>query len=220
MSTLQEDMAGDIGTTSNTSNSGRRNWKKWLRDGAVFPQDAEPMLRIGKSYLGTKYVANTLDQGTEETLVIAPPNSRLPHLCRIYAGTGIGFFLLPITCKKDTLPGRHHRRLYFAASLYSDWIENGVRQGLLEDVTARNSCTTQLSLSYMSTHPKHIQHLADSPENVKRMAEYEKALSGKKVHWLPKNKLPGHGTPVDHGRRRDCYHHEASGTGYSSCRDS
>lgn len=66
--------------------------EKWLRDGAVFPQDAEPMLRIGKSYLGTKYVANTLDQGTEETLVIAPPNSRLPHLCRIYAGTGIGFF--------------------------------------------------------------------------------------------------------------------------------
>lgn len=46
--------------------------EKWLRDGAVFPQDAEPMLRIGKSYLGTKYVANTLDQGTEETLVIAP----------------------------------------------------------------------------------------------------------------------------------------------------
>ena len=46
--------------------------EKWLRDGVVFPQDAEPMLRIGKSYLGTKYVANTLDQGTEETLVIAP----------------------------------------------------------------------------------------------------------------------------------------------------
>ena len=28
--------------------------EKWLRDGVVLPQDAEPMLRIGKSYLGTK----------------------------------------------------------------------------------------------------------------------------------------------------------------------
>ena len=28
------------------------------------------MLRIGKSYLGTKYVANTLDQDGEESLVI------------------------------------------------------------------------------------------------------------------------------------------------------
>lgn len=30
------------------------------------------MLRIGKTYLGTKYVANTLDQGTEEKLIILP----------------------------------------------------------------------------------------------------------------------------------------------------
>ena len=36
--------------------------EKWLRDGVVFPENPEPMLRIGKSYLGTKYVANTLDQ--------------------------------------------------------------------------------------------------------------------------------------------------------------
>lgn len=44
--------------------------EKWLRDGVVFPENPEPMLRIGKSYLGTKYVANTLDQDGEESLVI------------------------------------------------------------------------------------------------------------------------------------------------------
>ena len=34
------------------------------------PQDSGDMLRIGKSYLGTKYVANTLDRDGEEELVI------------------------------------------------------------------------------------------------------------------------------------------------------
>lgn len=34
------------------------------------PQDSRTMLQIGKSYLGTQYVANTLDRDGEEELVI------------------------------------------------------------------------------------------------------------------------------------------------------
>ena len=169
--------------------------EKWLRDGVVFPQDAEPMLRIGKSYLGTKYVANTLDQGTEETLVIAPQTvdclTFVEYTLAQALGSSFADNLQKIRYRDGIIDG-YTSRLHYT----SDWIENGVRQGLLEDVTARNSAqTTKLSLSYMSTHPKQYKHLADSPENVKRMAEYEKALSGKKVHWLPKNKLPDTGLP-------------------------
>ena len=169
--------------------------EKWLRDGAVFPQDAEPMLRIGKSYLGTKYVANTLDQGTEETLVIAPQTvdclTFVEYTLAQALGSSFADNLQKIRYRDGIIDG-YTSPLHYP----SDWIENGVRQGLLEDVTARNSAqTTKLSLSYMSTHPKQYKHLADSPENVKRMAEYEKALSGKKVHWLPKNKLPDTGLP-------------------------
>lgn len=47
----------------------------------------------------------------------------------------------------------------------------------------------------MSAHPQKYKQLADSPANVARMAAYEKALSGKSVHWLPKNKLPDQGLP-------------------------
>ena len=45
----------------------------------------------------------------------------------------------------------------------------------------------------MSAHPKLYKKLANSPENVTRMTEYEKALSGKIVHWLPKSELPENG---------------------------
>ena len=47
----------------------------------------------------------------------------------------------------------------------------------------------------MSTHPKQYKKLVDSPENVTQMAEYEKALSGKTVSWLPKSELPENGLP-------------------------
>ena len=47
----------------------------------------------------------------------------------------------------------------------------------------------------MSPHPKQYKKLADSPENVRQMAEYEKAISEKVVHWLPKSELPEAGLP-------------------------
>ena len=132
--------------------------------------ESDPMLRIGKSYLGTRYVANTLDRNEVEQLVIN-------------------------TKEVDCLTFVEYT-LAQALGSSSDWIDNGLRNGFLTDVTARNSSrTTKLSLSYMSTHPKQYKKLADSPENVTQMAEYEKALSGKTVSWLPKSELPENGLP-------------------------
>ena len=75
---------------------------------------------------------------------------------------------------RDGIIDGYPSRLHYT----SDWIENGIRQGFLTDVTAENSVQTlQLSLSYMSAHPKLYKKLANSPENVTRMTEYEKALS-------------------------------------------
>ena len=150
---------------------------------------------IGKTYLGTKYVANTLDQGTEEKLVILPQTvdclTFVEYTLAQAMGSSFADNLQKIRYRDGVIDG-YTSRLHYT----SDWIENGVRQGFLEDVTAQNSTqTTKLSLSYMSTHPQKYRQLADSPENVKRMAEHEKALSGKKVHWLPKGKLPDAGLP-------------------------
>ena len=47
----------------------------------------------------------------------------------------------------------------------------------------------------MSEHPGKYKKLAGSPENITRMAEREKTLSGKTVYWLPKNELPENGLP-------------------------
>ena len=45
----------------------------------------------------------------------------------------------------------------------------------------------------MSTHPQEYKQLANSPENVQKMRQIEKSLSGQTVHYLPKDKLPYNG---------------------------
>ena len=64
----------------------------------------------------------------------------------------------------------------------------------MEDITAANSPdTVRLSLNFMSTHPKAYKHLESSPENISKIEEIEKSLSGQLFHYIPKNKLPDEG---------------------------
>lgn len=148
--------------------------EKWLRDGVVFPENPEPMLRIGKSYLGTKYVANTLDQDGEESLVIRTDAVDCLTFVEYTLAQALGSSFADNLQKiryRDGIINGYPSRLHYT----SEWIENGIRHGFLTDITAKNSAHTQkISLSYMSTHPKQYKKLADSPENVRQMAEYEK----------------------------------------------
>lgn len=161
------------------------------------------VLKIATSYLGTPYVANTLENDGEESLII--------NLKEVDCLTLVEYTLAQALCS----PSGSLEKVPFARNLQkiryrngiidgypsrlhytSDWIDNGIRQGFLQDVTAEHSPNTlTLSLSYMSTHPQLYKKLADSPENVTRMAEQEKAITGKVVHWLPKSKLPEAGLP-------------------------
>lgn len=161
------------------------------------------VLKIATSYLGTPYVANTLENDGEESLII--------NLKEVDCLTLVEYTLAQALCSlsgslekvpfarnlqkiryRNGIINGYTSRLHYT----SDWIDNGIRQGFLQDVTAEHSPNTlTLSLSYMSTHPQLYKKLADSPENVARMAEQEKAITGKVVHWLPKSKLPEAGLP-------------------------
>lgn len=163
------------------------------------PQDSQAqasvMLRIGKSYLGTAYVANTLDGEEEESLIVRTDAvdclTFVEYTLAQALGSSFAENLQKIRYRDGIIDG-YPSRLHYT----SDWIDNGVRHGFLTDITAANNTPTmRLSLSYISTHPKQYKELADSPENVLRMAACEKALSEKTVHWLPKSELPENGLP-------------------------
>lgn len=154
-----------------------------------------PILKIATSYLGTPYVANTLENDGEESLIINLKEvdclTLVEYTLAQALGESFSHNLQKIRYRNGIIDG-YPSRLHYT----SDWIDNGIRQGFLQDITAKHSPSTlTLSLSYMSTHPQLYKKLADSPENVARMAEQEKAITGKVVHWLPKSKLPEAGLP-------------------------
>lgn len=121
--------------------------------------ESDPMLRIGKSYLGTRYVANTLDRNEVEQLVINTKEvdclTFVEYTLAQALGSSFADNLQRIRYRDGIING-YPSRLHYT----SDWIDNGLRNGFLTDVTARNSShTTKLALSYMSTHPKQYKKI-------------------------------------------------------------
>ncbi len=167
-------------------------------------QEANLMLGNAESFIGTPYAAHTLDQeDTEElnymcdevdctTLVeCVLAMSLCPQQGDAMLESDYAQNLQRIRYRNGVIDG-YTSRLHYV----SDWINNGVRNGFLEDVTAKNSTHTyKLDVSYMSTHPSQYRQLANSKENVAKMKQYEKALTGQTVYWLPKTSLLAEGLP-------------------------
>lgn len=162
----------------------------------------ERMIRIGRQFIGTPYVAHTLEVGEREELVINQQEVDCTTfveyvLARSLAadeGNGQQFadFLRQIRYRNGRIEGYTSRLHYI-----TEWIANGVRAHLLEDVTARHAATFPLTIriDYMSTHPNLYKRLAHSPCAVSKMKEVEDALSGLIVCYLPKSRLPSEGLP-------------------------
>lgn len=160
------------------------------------------MLSNGIKYLDVPYVANTLEMNGPEELIINCDEVDCTTFVEYVLAESLspteegqvaeGDFadnLQKIRYRNGNIDGYTSRLHYI-----SDWINNGVRNGFLEDVTAtRGTGTEKLSISYMTDHPQQYKQLANSKENVAKMKEIEKSLSGQSVRYLPKDKLPFNG---------------------------
>lgn len=149
------------------------------------------------TYLGKPYVAHTLEVNDKEQLVVNLEEVDCTTfveyvLAQSLADTRGGEmedYLKRIRYRDGRIDGYTSRLHYIA-----EWIESGVQNSFIEDVTAQCSPDTMLlQLSFMSTHPDSYRHLKQSPENVEKMKTVEKKLSGQFVHYLPKDKITDEG---------------------------
>ena len=162
------------------------------------------MLTNAIKYLDTPYVEHTLDLDGPEELILNCDEVDCTtlveyvlaeSLCPVVNGDiSEGTFAqkLQLIRYRDGKINGYPSRLHYI----SDWINNGVRNGFLEDITAEKSQDTQqLNLNYMSTHPQDYKQLANSPENVATMKRIEESLTGQTIHYLPEDKVPYNGLP-------------------------
>ena len=172
---------------------------------SAFAQDKNEMVTNAMKYIGVPYVAHTLEGDGEEELVVNCDEVD----CTTFVEYVLAESLAPKQADGDVLEGDFAEKLMqiryrdgkldgYTSRLHyiADWVNNGVRNGFLQDITGANS-NDQLTvaLNYMSTHPQLYKQLADSKENVAKMKQIEDKLNGQTFCYLPKEKLPVKGLP-------------------------
>ena len=129
----------------------------------VGAQESNPMLSNGLKLLNTPYVAYTLEGNSEEELVVncdevdcnvrwkCTGHGSLSHSRRTNEWGRLYEEPVNIRYRNGQINGYTSRLHYM-----TDWINDNVQKGLIEDVTAQYSPSTQtVNLSFMSSHPNY-----------------------------------------------------------------
>jgi hypothetical protein len=155
------------------------------------------ILAIATDFIGTPYVAKTLDQQTNEPLVI--------NLREFDCTTFIESCLALARTVKSSEPGyaqyikeleqiryRDGKRNGYTSRLhyFSEWIANNQSKNIIKEITAMAEMKkTAFHLNIMSSNPHLYPQLTHNPKLVKHMAEIEKQLSRHEYHFIPKDKI-------------------------------
>ncbi len=181
---------------SSTSDSIRV--EQLLRQAETLPVDSNRVLFFAQNFLGTPYVANTLDEAEEEVLVV--------HLDKVDCTTFVETILaLVLTDKgKERTFEAYKRALQFiryrdgeingyASRLhyFSDWIRNNEQKKVVYECTSKLPLAISyvMNLDFMSTHADSYPMMKGKPDLIRRMEEVEKVWKEVSVAYLPKEKL-------------------------------
>ncbi len=150
------------------------------------------MIGVGKAFLGTPYVAKTLEIGDKEMLVVnfrgldcttfvenVLALSRLKQENKLRWSPYLDQ-LEEVRYRKGKLEGYPSRLHYF-----TDWIRDNEQKGLVRDITEELAgVTVYKDINFMGTHRDLYPFLAEDA-NYKQMRKIEKSLSGEPLTILP-----------------------------------
>ena len=155
------------------------------------------VIKAGKLFLETPYVANTLEVGGNEKMVINLREldcTTFAENCLALARTiqkeqpTFDIFVdeLRFIRYRDGLLNEYPSRLHY----FSDWIFNNDMKKTIKSVSneiANNEFS--MKVSFMSTHPEAYPALKSYPEYVKEIALQENEITNRKAWYIPKNKF-------------------------------
>ena len=165
-------------------------------DGLLENDFGKTMVSIGKTFIGTPYVAKTLEVDETESLVV-----NLHGLdCTTFVENVLAFSLLlrkgasdfdaftrtleNIRYKDGKLDGYASRLHYF-----SEWIANNQKKGLLKDITAEiGGEVITKNINFMSTHRQLYPFLSDDG-NFKKIQASEHYLNNQSICVLPQDQI-------------------------------
>ena len=152
------------------------------------------IVEIGKSFLGTNYVAHGIEKGDKETLVI-----NLTGLdCEAFLENAL-VFARCIKEKKTTFKDYENEltkvryrngiidlypsRLHY----FSDWIYDNEKKGIVKNISGEiGGDTIRFNVNFMSTHPDLYARLKEHPEFIPIIERQEKEINKRKYYYIPK----------------------------------
>lgn len=157
---------------------------------------AQLIAEIGKTFLGTPYVGQTLENGTAEKLVI-----NLRELdCTTFAENCLALALTvksgkphfgQFTKELEKIRYRQGKRNGYLSRLhyFSDWVFDNRQKGLVSEPASAFGSPVNFHVSFMSAHPGSYPILKDHPELVPVLALQEKEVSSRKTFFLKKENV-------------------------------
>jgi len=157
----------------------------------------EIIIAIGKSFIGTDYVAFTLEKGDKENVVVNLAgldcytffeSTFAISRCIKNGKTSFEDYLKEIENlryrggKINDYPSRLH---YF-----SDWLFDINKRGIGKDVTKLiGGELINKKINFMSTHVDSYKRLKENPKFVAEIAVIEKEMSERDYYWIPQAKI-------------------------------
>lgn len=157
----------------------------------------EIIIEIGKSFLGTDYVPNTLEKGDKENLVI--------HLSGLDCYTFLESTFALARCIKngkttfedylkeiENIRYRDGKMKDYPSRLhyFSDWIYDIDKRGLGKNITKEiGGEKLNKKIDFMTTHIDSYRQLKDNPKFVEEMKKIEKEISKRDYYFIPQEKI-------------------------------
>jgi hypothetical protein len=167
---------------------------------------SELITQIGNTFLGTPYVAATLENGLDEKLII-----NLRELdCTTFAENCLALARTVKMGKADfnsfasqleKVRYRDGERKLYPSRLhyFSDWIHNNDHKGFISDEINQKGVKTGKTINFMRSHPNSYPVLKEHPELVQVIAKQEKELTAEGLYYFPKTDLPNLYKYLHHG---------------------
>ena len=155
------------------------------------------MLAIAGEFTGNKYIAGTLEQGSNEPLVINTQEldctTFVEQVVAIYATVNEGKEGFRDMCTNlQRIRYRGGIRSGYASRLHyiSQWIADSAKQHIIHEIDyGPVGRTLPIDLHYMSTHTASYKQLQGNSTLVKEIAKWERAMHGIEAAYIPKQEL-------------------------------
>ncbi len=167
----------------------------------------EEVIAMGKSFIGTPYEANTLEQPGPEHLVInlrgldcvtfCENSLDLARCIKQHKTTFSDFKagMQNMRYRGGIINGYPSRLNYF-----SDYIFDGEKKKVFKNVTEEiGGVPYKKHIDFMSTHPDDYPKLKGNPDFIKRIREQEDAMNQRAMFHIPKDEIDKVGDKIHSG---------------------